>query len=143
MKKKLDCVLLIDDEASNFLNLRTIQRAELAEHIETTLNGEEAIDYLTNSGKYERTGGDVYPQPSLIFLDINMPVMDGWEFLQAYQNLQDNQKGKIVIVMLTTSFNPADMTKSLTYKEVSGYKNKPLSSEILDEIMVKCFADYL
>jgi CheY-like chemotaxis protein len=72
-----------------------------------------------------------------------MPVMDGWEFLQAYQNLQCNQKGKIIIVMLTTSFNPDDKTKSLKYKEISGYKNKPLSSEILDEIMLKYFADYL
>jgi response regulator of citrate/malate metabolism len=58
MKKKLDCVLLVDDDdAANFLNRKIIQRAGLAEHIETTLNGKEAIAYLTNSGKYEQGGG--------------------------------------------------------------------------------------
>jgi len=142
MKKKLACVLLVDDDdAANFLARKTIQRAGLVEHIETVLNGKEAITYLTNSGKYEH--GGVYPQPSLIFLDINMPVMDGWEFLQAYQNLQDNQKGEIIIVMLSASFNPADKIKALKFKEISGYKTKPLSAEILDEIMIKHFADYL
>ncbi|MGQ7945563.1 response regulator [Flavobacterium sp. WC2509] len=90
--KKLNSVLLIDDDkAINFITKMLIKKAKITDHVETTLNGQEALDYLTNSGKYKKADG-IYPQPMLIFLDINMPNMNGWEFAEAFSKLDSNQK---------------------------------------------------
>ncbi len=141
MNKKLDCILLVDDDFStNFLNQMILKKAGIAEHVETVLNGKEALEYLTNTGKYE-ANGTVFPRPSLIFLDINMPVMDGWEFLAAYHKLPEYQKGQIVIVMLTASFNPDDETRAGKIPEITGFRNKPLSLKMLADIMEKYFPE--
>ncbi|MFZ5551767.1 MAG: response regulator [Bacteroidota bacterium] len=143
MKKKLNCVLLVDDdEGTNFLNRMILEKTGVAEKIETVFNGKEALEYLTSTGRYIKNG-KTYPQPVLILLDINMPVMDGWEFMEAYHNLPDHQKGKIVIVMLTTSFNPDDRQRAEKITEISGYSNKPLSEQMLRDILQKYFPDYL
>ena len=143
MKKKLNCVLLVDDDkGTNFINEMIIKKSGIAERIQTVLNGKEALDFITNKGKYE-AAGDVFPQPMLTLLDINMPVMDGWEFLEAYHALEEHQKGKIIIVMLTTSLNPDDKTRAESISEVSDFKNKPLSREAFEDIIKTHFPDYL
>lgn len=143
MKKKLNCVLLVDDDkGTNFINQMIIKKADIANHVQTVLNGKEALDFITNKGVYEKTG-NVFPQPMLTLLDINMPVMDGWEFLEAYHALDDNQKGKIIIIMLTTSLNPDDKTRADEISEISDFKSKPLTLETVDEIMKTHFPDYL
>ncbi|RVT80041.1 response regulator [Flavobacterium sufflavum] len=143
MKKKLNCVLLVDDDnGTNFINQMIIKKADIAEYVQTVLNGKEALDFITNKGKFEKAG-DVFPQPMLTLLDINMPVMDGWEFLEAYHALEERQKGKIIIIMLTTSLNPDDKSRADDISEVSDYKSKPLSLEIVDDIMKTHFSDYL
>lgn len=141
--KKLNCVLLVDDDdGTNFINRRIVQRAGIAEHIESVLNGKEAIEYLTNTGKYLKDDNK-FPQPELIFLDINMPVMDGWEFLEAYHKLNDNQKSKIIIVMLTTSFNPDDRLRAEKNEDISGFQHKPLTLDMLSDIMKEHFPENL
>lgn len=143
MKKKLNCILLVeDDEGMNYISKMFIKKAEITEHIEITWNGREAIDYLTNTGKYQRQD-NIFPQPELIFLDINMPRMDGWDFLVEYQKLNDFQKGNIIIVMLTASLNPDDRAKAENISEISDFKNKPISIEMLEEIMLKFFPEYI
>ncbi|MBA0883417.1 response regulator [Flavobacterium undicola] len=143
MKKKLNCVLLVDDDkGTNFINQMIIKKAGIAEHIQTVLNGKEALDFITNKGEFENAG-DVFPQPMLTLLDINMPVMDGWEFLEAYHALEEYQKGKIIIIMLTTSLNPDDKTRADDISEVSDFKSKPLSLETIDDIMKTHFPDFL
>lgn len=143
MKKKLNCVLLVDDDnGTNFINQMIIKRADIAEHVQTVLNGKEALDFITNKGKFEKEG-DVFPQPMLTLLDINMPVMDGWEFLEAYHALEEHQKGLIIIIMLTTSLNPDDKSRADDISEVSDYKSKPLSLETVDDIMKTHFPDFL
>ena len=141
MEKKLNCVLLIDDDfATNFINKKIVQKANITTHIQVALNGKEAIDYLCNKGKF-KSEETLNPQPELIFLDINMPVMDGWEFINAYKNLiPDEQKKKINIIMLTSSFNPADKAKADTIKEIADYRQKTLNTAILQEIMTKHFS---
>ncbi|MFC5684103.1 response regulator [Flavobacterium sp. MAHUQ-51] len=144
MKKKLNCILLIDDDAAtNFINRRVIEKADITENIFTALNGKEAINFLTNKGNHQKEEDAVYPQPNLILLDINMPIMDGWEFLEAYEKLDENQKSKIIIVMLTTSFNPDDKTRAEKIETISGFKNKPLSAEILNDLIKTHFPEYI
>lgn len=143
MKKRLNCVLLVDDDkGTNFINQMIIKKADIADHVQTVLNGKEALDFITNKGKYEKAG-NVFPRPMLTLLDINMPVMDGWEFLEAYHALEEHQKGKIIIIMLTTSLNPDDKIRAEEISEVSGFKSKPLSIETVEEIMKTYFPDYL
>lgn len=143
MKKKLNCVLLIDDDkATNFINQMIIRKAGITDRIQTVLNGKEAIDFITNKGEFENEGS-AYPQPMLTLLDINMPVMDGWEFLEVYHQLEKHQKGEIIIVMLTTSHNPDDKKRAQEIEDVSDFKNKPLSLEIINNIMETHFPDYL
>lgn len=141
MKQKLKCVLLIDDDdATNFLNKMVIESAGIAENIHTTLNGKEALEYLTNTDKFEN-GDVIYPQPYLIFLDINMPVMDGWEFMHEYQKLDEKQKKNKVIVMLTTSLNPDDKTKASLIHEINDFMSKPLLLESLKDLTEKYFPE--
>ena len=117
MKNKLNCVLLVDDnESDNFIHKKILEKSGIANYIEIAMNGQEALDFLTTTGICGHQDG-VFCQPELIFLDINMPVMDGWEFLEEYQKLEQCQKGKIVFIMLTTSFNPADKVKADTMKD--------------------------
>ena len=141
--KKINSVLLIDDDmATNFISKMLIKKAGITEHIETTLNGQQALDYLTNSGKYEKSDG-IFPQPMLILLDINMPVMDGWEFAEAFSKLNENQKGKVIIVMLTSSLNPDDKERASNLPAISGFQNKALTMEGLSSIMNTFFPQQL
>ncbi|MCF4101917.1 response regulator [Gillisia sp. M10.2A] len=137
MKKKLNCILLIeDDKATNFIHQRIIKRVDCAEKVVTALNGLEALEYLNK----EEDG--VLPQPDLIFLDINMPGMNGWEFLEEYQKLHNDKKGKVILVMLTTSLNPDDFEKASQIPEVNGFKNKPLTMPLLESILEEYFQDH-
>lgn len=135
MKEKIDTVLLVDDDAgTNFLNRMVLEDAEVAKQIKTVLNGKEAIQFLANAEKDQEPS-----DPMLIFLDINMPVMDGWEFLNAYRELNGKPKRDIIIVMLTTSLNPADKERAESISEIAGFKTKPLSGEMLNEILTTYF----
>jgi len=141
--KKLNSVLLIDDDmATNFISKMIIKKVGITDHIETVLNGKQALDYLTNSGQYQKKD-NVFPRPMLILLDINMPVMDGWEFAEAFEKLDENQKVGIIIIMLTSSLNPDDKEKASNFKAISGFHNKALTIEGLTSIMNTFFPEYL
>ena len=143
MKKKLNCLLLVDDnESDNFLHRMIIQKADITDHIEIAENGEEAIDFLTSKCRFGKTENS-YFQPELILLDINMPVMDGWQFLEEYNQLEEDQKGKSVIIILTTSFKPDDRARAQRMFGNEGFIHKPLTLEIINEIMQKHFPEYL
>ncbi|WP_075342255.1 response regulator [Tenacibaculum agarivorans] len=136
---KLNCILLIDDDAAtNMYHKIVIDRSEIANHVQVCIDGQDALNYLTNKGEYVNNGV-TYPRPVLIFLDINMPGMNGFEFLDAYQLLPEEQKGNLIIMMLTTSLNEEDKVKAKSYKEVSGFLNKPLSKDVLDGIIEQYF----
>jgi CheY-like chemotaxis protein len=141
MKQKLNCVLFIDDdEPTNFLNEMIIENADCAGHIEIATSGEQALRYLGNN-KVAADENKMYPRPDLIFLDVNMPAMNGWEFLKEYNDLKDEQKGNIVIIMLTTSLNPDDKSKAKETPHITGFENKPLTEEKLAGLLRKYFPD--
>jgi CheY-like chemotaxis protein len=140
MKQKLSCILLIDDdEPTNFLNRMTLEQAGCADHIQVVQSGQEALDFLVRRGKFQ--GITDCPHPDLIFLDVNMPAMDGWEFLDQYQRLRPEQKAPIVMIMLTTSLNPDDEARARAIPEVSGFENKPLRIERVKQILQYYFPD--
>lgn len=139
MKHKLNCVLVIDDdEPTNFFTRMILEESGCTNHIKVMQSGQEALDYLAKS---EQAGSDasLYPSPDLIFLDINMPAMDGWEFLAEYRKL--SIVNKIIVVMLTTSLFPEDKLKAEEMPEISGFENKPLTEEKLHQVLEKYFAN--
>jgi len=142
MKKKLNCVLLIDDdEATNFLNQELVSETGCTEHIEVAQSGSKALEYLTHADEHCGKNSSDFPCPELIFLDINMPAMNGWEFLEKYRKLENKHKGNVIVVMLTTSLFPDDKRRAETIPEISGFENKPLTPEAIERIVKKYFPD--
>jgi CheY-like chemotaxis protein len=132
MRNKLNCIMLIDDnEDDNFIHQIVLKRADVCHKIQVAESGTEALEYL-------KKGKDI---PELIFLDINMPKMNGWEFLEEYKLLNPDQKAEVVVIMLSTSVNPADKEKAHSIEEVRDFKSKPLSREMLDEVLDRFFSD--
>jgi CheY-like chemotaxis protein len=141
MNQKLNCILVIDDdEPTNFFTRIILEEADCCNHIKTVQSGQEALDYLAQS---EKPGADpnLYPSPDLIFLDINMPAMNGWEFLDEYRKVGIAPQHKIIMVMLTTSLFPEDKAKAGRSPEISGFENKPLTLEKLERILKTYFLD--
>ena len=136
--KKINCILLIDDnKADNVFHSITIKEANVCKYIKIAINGIEALAYLKKAG--EPNQSESFPVPDLIYLDINMPGMNGFEFLEEYRKLDEKLKSKAVIIMLTTSLNPDDQKKTMEYKEMSGFENKPLTAEMIHEDIEKYF----
>ena len=122
---KLGRILLIDDsEADNFIHARRFGKMNIAEEVVVRANGQEGLDYLTTPLP---TGQ--YPQPDLLFLDINMPVMDGWTFLDTYQHLPDEHRARVTIAMLTSSVGDSDYARAHAYAVLDGHEAKPLQKE--------------
>lgn len=136
--KKVNCILLIDDDPDdNFFHKIIIEEAGVCNQVQVATDGESALDYLIKSG--EPNQSESFPRPDVIYLDINMPRMNGFEFLDEYEKLDEQLKSKIVIVLLTTSSNPNDQIKAEAYTAVKGFQNKPLTEEMLHETVEKYF----
>lgn len=139
--KKLDCILLIDDNPhTNYFNKKLIQKYEFASRVYSVENGREGIDFLTKQGRFGKPD-EQCPTPDLILLDINMPVMDGWDFLKEYEKLTKAQKAKMLIIMLTTSPNADDAEKANAISDVIGFERKPLHGEKFRQVIEKYFSE--
>jgi len=135
-KKLLDVLLIDDSEADNYIHKRIIEKADIANSVTITHGAREALDYLVSKpdGKY--------PQPDLIFLDINMPDMSGWDFLDEYETLDSEQKADVVVCMLTTSYADSDREKANKYDMIHAYSNKPLTAMKLNKIISEKFPNF-
>ncbi len=136
--KKINCTLLIDDNpGDNVYHKIIIEEAGICNNIKVATDGIKGLEYLENSAKPEKQTD--YPKPDLILLDINMPRMNGFEFLEKYQKLDEKIKSNTVIGMLTTSLDPHDHEKAKIYKCVVDYFQKPLTTELVKETVEKYF----
>lgn len=135
---KIKSVLLIDDdEATNFINELVINRSNITNHLLQAKNGKEAIDILADRCAELQSGKPVN-LPELILLDLNMPVMDGFGFLQAFEALNCPGKEFVRIAVLTTSLHPNDAAK-VQQAGISDFLNKPLTKKSLETLLNKHF----
>lgn len=138
--KKLNSILLIDDDdVTNFYNTHIITSMGISEHVHAELNGEEALRYLVEKSAFNAD----YVRPDLIFLDVNMPIMNGFEFLEEYEKLDKEDQGQFLIVMLTSSLLDVDKSRASSFGSLSDYYAKPLKQAALAEIVNKYFPGYL
>jgi len=135
-------VLLIDDDAAtNFIHTKMIERADVDVQVMAINNATDALDFLTYAGKYSDTGH--IPRPGVIFLDINMPGLSGWDFMDEYRKMDDNLKARMVVIMLTTSINPADKDRALKNSDISTFLHKPLKPHMVEDLAMKYFEEEL
>ena len=126
---KLRLVLLIDDNpADNFLHEMLLMDIGVAEQVDAVSNGQEALDYIKACAGPQQL-------PELICVDINMPVMDGWEFLDAYDRLPEQQKSGVVVMMISTTLNPSDMAAAEQRDSIAKFVRKPLTEESMRELL--------
>ncbi|MEP7106860.1 MAG: response regulator [Ferruginibacter sp.] len=141
MKKKLNCILLIDDdEPTNFISNMLLEEANCTHLVQIEESGKRALNYLSKAADCSRENAAM-AYPELIFLDINMPAMNGWEFLDKYKELKAGQHPETVIILLTTSINPDDSIRADSIPMVSGFENKPLTGNMIQTLLKKHFGD--
>jgi CheY-like chemotaxis protein len=130
MRKPIRCILLIDDDPDdNYLHHLIIEESGLFDTVRIVENGQKGLDYLT------QTDHPDYARPDVILLDINMPGMNGFEFLERYGQLDQSLRSRLVLLMLTTSINSADTKRATQINDVKGYLPKPLTKAMLEKIM--------
>lgn len=134
--ENLNCVLLIDDDdATNFYHTLVLEEESVDLHIQAVRSAKEGLDFLLSKGNYAEL-----PQPGIIFLDINMPGMNGWEFLVKYNELSKEIHNRSVVVMLSTSDNPDDKEKAASIPAVKQFVNKPLTAEVFWNVVKENFS---
>ncbi len=124
-------VMLVDDnEIDNIINEKIIEANSFAEQILVFQTGQEALEYLeSNQENAEKL-------PEIVFLDINMPIMDGFQFLEDFEKFSEKVLEKCKIIMLSSSISPKDIDRAASSKYVKKYLNKPLNARYLEAITV-------
>jgi CheY-like chemotaxis protein len=133
----INTVLLVDDDdICNFVTKEIVDDMGIAREVCTALNGQQALDLINEKAVNAELNG--FFKPLLIFLDINMPVMDGFEFLDEFERLDASLRENIYIVMLTSSTDDEDIRVAKMHT-ISGYIPKPLTEEKLKEVVDKIY----
>lgn len=128
-QKPVNIMLVDDDEINNFITVKLIRKAYPDALLSTFLNGRLAIDKLKDLLANNPT--DI---PDYILLDINMPVMNGWEFLEEYKNLIIDPEKKLTIYILSSSVFSNDIDKAKNYESVANFISKPLNLLAIKEV---------
>ena len=131
MKTINTLAIIDDDDIYQYGVKRMLSSTPLVERIITFSDGEEALDFFTANLNNTDT------LPDLVFLDLNMPIVDGWQFLEQYAALKDNIQKEVAIFVTSSSKNPDDFLKARSIAEVRDYIVKPLTLEIFQEILEK------
>ena len=124
---KLNLLVIDDDDINIFIIKKIVEKTGLAIEMIARNNGQQALDYLNETISQKKA------LPRLVLIDINMPVMNGWEFIEAYEELNIEQK--VDMYILSSSVYENDIEKTKGYKAVKGFISKPLSMERLTELI--------
>lgn len=130
--RPVSILLVDDDEINNFISIKLIKKALLNTEIKACLNGRFAIDQL-----WETYTKDPSQLPDYILLDINMPIMNGWEFLDEYERLKIDSGGKTKIFIISSSVFSNDISKAKSYPLVVDFVSKPLNIDKINELFEK------
>lgn len=132
---KVDSIVLIDDnEVDNMVNQRILEKAHFAKYVYMYTSAKSALEFLKN---IDRNPG--FPEeliPKLIFLDINMPIMDGFSFIDALGKLSPRIRNKMKVILLSQSSNPQMITQAKKNNMVKDYLVKPLNAEMVKKLAV-------
>jgi len=128
--KPVHILLIDDDEINNFISIKLIKKALSNAEISSCLNGKLAIEELTEMQK-----NSPEKLPDFILLDINMPIMNGWEFLDEYKRLNIDTTGKSKIFIISSSVFSNDISRAKSYPLVKNFISKPLSVEKIREML--------
>ena len=123
---KRDVLLVDDDEIYNFINKKTLEGIDAIKDIHTALNGQQALDLINEYYMGTRS------LPEVIFLDLNMPLMDGFQFLEVFKKLNIPGIKKVKIAIVTSSNNPSDIQRAKSLG-IEHYLIKPVSQEDMKE----------
>ncbi|WP_426064635.1 response regulator [Flavobacterium sp. DSP2-3-1] len=133
----LDQILCVDDDPITLmLCKKVITKSSFSNEIITSQNGEEALSYF-NTIKNTNNKNKRIPHPQLIFLDLNMPVMGGWEFLDHFNSQEFSEFSTIKVVVLSSTIDPEDLEKSKQYPMVIDFLSKPISQSMLEYLKNK------
>jgi CheY-like chemotaxis protein len=131
----ISCTLLVDDDSTtNFLHQALLRRMAVTDKVLVALNGQEALDLLHTHCEQPNSP----TCPALILLDMKMPLMNGFEFLQAYAQRPAALNPGVVIIMLTSSLHPTDVARMQSLP-IAGYLTKPLTTEKINQILREHF----
>lgn len=125
----IDLVMLVDDnDTDNFISKRIIEITKFAKRVEVKNSGKSALDYLRENQD------NVEDLPNLIFLDINMPIVDGFVFLYEFEKFNETIKDKCKVIILSSSDNKRDIDKIVNNNHVIKFITKPLTETALEEV---------
>jgi len=128
-EKRIGIVLIVDDnDTDNFISKRIIEITKFADEVEVKNSGKSALEFL------EANEGNVEKLPDLIFLDINMPIVDGFVFLYEFEKFSSLLKDKCKVIILSSSDNKRDIDKIVNNDHVIKFITKPLTEKALNEI---------
>ncbi len=117
------CLLIDDNYIDNFVTSRLLESCKFADNIVVRQSSAEAIEALRDGSL----------TPDVIFLDLRMPVMDGFEFLQEFDKLEINKEA-IKVFMLSSSLDPTDLRRSHANKYITQFVHKPITKQVLEEL---------
>jgi len=125
----IDLVMLVDDnDTDNFISKRIIEITKFAKRVEVKNSGKSALDYLRENQE------NIDDLPNLIFLDINMPIVDGFVFLYEFEKFNEAIKDKCKVIILSSSDNKRDIDKIVNNNHVIKFITKPLTETALEEV---------
>jgi CheY-like chemotaxis protein len=130
MINKILCV--DDDSISLTISKLLLKRTGFTNDVVTAVDGSDALDYFKDL--FATSSNPVEESPSLILLDINMPVMNGWEFLEAYIPLFSEKLPNTKVIILSSTIDPEDFSRAKKFPVVAQFVSKPLSVENLAEL---------